>query len=123
MLVWTLASRLPAMSARGIRLRALVGTTAADADRALPAEVQWKAHNYNHLTEQPTLFYALCGILALAGGGDGVGVALAWTYVALRVAHSLWQATINRVAVRFALFLASSLVLGALAAVALRAVF
>ena len=123
MLVWTLATRFPAMAKAGVRLSTLVGTKGADADRALPAQAQWKAHNYNHLVEQPTLFYAICAVHALAGSGTGVNAALAWLYVVLRIAHSLWQATVNRVSVRFYLFFASSLVLGALTLSALLVVF
>jgi hypothetical protein len=123
MLVWTLATRLPAMKAAGIDLGQLVGTKAADADRGLPPEIQWKAHNYNHLMEQPTLFYAVCGVIALTGTGDGANAWIAWAYVALRIVHSVWQATVNRVSVRFALFLGSTLALVALTLHAAIAVF
>ena len=123
MLVWMLATRLPAMRRAGVDLRQLVGSKAADADRSFPPEAQWKAHNHNHLMEQPTLFYAVCLVLALAGAGYGLSTALAWIYVGLRIAHSLWQATMNRVAVRFYLFIAASLVLGALTLLAATAVF
>jgi hypothetical protein len=118
-----LATRLPAMRASGIAMDRLVGTKAADADRALPAEVQWKAHNYIHLMEQPTLFYAVCGVIALTGTGNGANAWIAWAYVALRIAHSLWQATVNKVSMRFALFLGSSLMLVALTLHAAMAVF
>jgi hypothetical protein len=114
MLVWMVATRLPAMRAAGIDLGNLVGTKASDADRSLPAEAQWKAHNYNHLMEQPTLFYAICLVIAVTGTGVAINVALAWGYVALRIAHSLVQATTNRVRPRFMLFLLSSLCLAAL---------
>ena len=114
MLAWMLATRLPAMRDAGIDLGKLVGTKAADADRGLPATAQWKAHNYNHLLEQPVLFYAICAVLALAGAGDRVSAALAWAYVAVRVMHSVLQATVNRVRPRLMLFLLSSLVLAAL---------
>lgn len=123
MLVWMMATRLPAMKAAGADLGTLVGTKPGDADRALPADVQWKAHNYNHLMEQPTLFYAVCTVIALTGTGDGVNAAIAWVYVALRVLHSLVQATVNRVLIRFMLFLTSSLALAALTLHASMAVF
>src|SRR3954470_5954368 len=77
----------------------------------LPARARWKADNYNNLMEQPTLFYATALCLALAGGGSAADLLLAWLYVGLRVAHSLVQALVNRVMVRFALFMAGSLVL------------
>jgi hypothetical protein len=80
----------------------------------LPARVRWKADNYNHLLEQPTLFYAVAFTLALLGAGDGLNLSLAWAYVALRVVHSLHQALWNKIEIRFVLFLLSSLVLVAL---------
>ncbi len=73
--------------------------------------MQWKAHNYNHLLDEPTIFYAVCIVLAIIGHGEGINVAVAWLYVGLRIVHSLVQATVNRVAVRFLLFAASSLCL------------
>jgi hypothetical protein len=123
MLAWMLATRLPAMAGKGIRLRDLVGTKGADADRSLPPSAQWKAHNYNHLTEQPVLFYAICLVIALGGADHPVNTAIAWAYVALRVAHSLVQATVNRVLPRFWLFLAATLALAALTLHAGMAVF
>lgn len=123
MLAWAVGTRLPAMRAAGIDLGTLVGTRPGDADRALPAAAQWKVHNYNHLAEQPTLFYAVCLALALIGPVHPFNVALAWAYVGLRVAHSVVQATINRIAFRFALFLLSTLVLVALTLHAGLAVF
>ncbi len=123
MFLWMVATRLPAMKAAGADLGTLVGSRGADADRVLPAAVQWKAHNYNHLMEQPTLFYAICTVIALTGTGDGANAAIAWAYVALRVAHSLVQATTNRVLHRFMLFLASTLALAALTLHAAMAVF
>ncbi|MET4594238.1 hypothetical protein ACVKSY_002962 [Sphingomonas sp. PvP107] len=123
MLLWMLATRLPAMKAAGVRLGSLVGTRAADADRSLPASAQWKAHNYNHLMEQPTLFYAVCTVIALTDTGDGVNAWIAWAYVGLRILHSIAQATTNRVQTRFILFLLSSLALVALTLHAALAVF
>jgi hypothetical protein len=123
MLAWTLATRLPAMKAAGVDMGKLVGTKASDADRALPPHIQWKAHNHNHLMEQPTLFYAVCAVLALSGAGNGVNAWIAWAYVALRIAHSLVQATSNRVRARFLFFMLSSFMLVALTLHAALAVF
>lgn len=123
MLVWMLVTRLPAMRGAGIDLGKLTGTRGSDADKVLPAQVQWKAHNYNHLHEQPTLFYAVALTLALLGQGHGLNLWLAWAYVILRIAHSLVQATVNRVSTRFALFLLSTLVLAGLTASAAVALF
>jgi len=80
----------------------------------LPDKVMWKSHNYSHLLEQPTIFYPAVIILAMMGA-TATDIALAWGYVALRIAHSLWQATVNKIPMRFALFLLSTLCLVALA--------
>jgi hypothetical protein len=81
----------------------------------LPARVRWKADNYNHLMEQPTLFYAVALTLALIGQGTGLNASLAWLYVGLRIAHSLVQAIVNIILLRFAIFMAASVVLLAMA--------
>ena len=77
----------------------------------LPDSVQYAAHNYNHLMEQPTIFYALMFYLQLSGLNDGMFAHLAWVYVILRILHSLVQITINKVIVRFAVFSLSTIVL------------
>ena len=77
----------------------------------MPDEVQWKAHNYNHLHEAPTVFYAVALLLALVGSGDGMNALIAWIYVGLRIIHSLVQATANVVMVRFVLYALSSVAL------------
>lgn len=112
MWAWMYATRLPAMGkAEGVDAAHMVGGVGSDLDKVLPPKVQWIAHNYNHLMEQPTLFYALCSALAIIGAGSGMNFTLAWAYVGLRIIHSLVQALINRVIVRFAIFLLSGVVL------------
>jgi hypothetical protein len=112
MMIWLYAVRFPAMARKGISLKGRVGSKGGDLDGVVEPQAQWKAHNYNHLLEQPTLFYAICITLALIGGGDvRINIWLAWSYVVLRVAHSLVQATVNVVRWRFLLFLAASLCL------------
>ncbi len=112
MWIWMYATRLPAMGkVEGLDANAMVGGIGADLDKVLPGKIQWIAHNYNHLHEAPTVFYAVSIVLALVGAGDGFNANLAWIYVALRVAHSLVQALWNRVMVRFVLFALSSIVL------------
>ena len=123
MLAWMLSIRLPALRRAGINLGTLVGGRGTDADRSLPANAQWKAHNYNHLMEQPTLFYAIALVLAIAGWGNGINAGVAWVYVGLRIAHSIVQATVNRVLWRFILFIASSAALVVLAVHAALVVF
>lgn len=119
MLVWMAGTRLPALKAAGIDMSKAVGGRGQDLETVLPANVNWKSHNYAHLVEQPTLFYAVVGILAILGQVSAVAVALAWTYVVIRIVHSLVQVTSNRIAIRFPLFLASTLALLGLTVMAL----
>ncbi|NBR31736.1 MAG: MAPEG family protein [Sphingomonadaceae bacterium] len=114
MWVWMYATRLPAMTAAKLDPDELVRQGGKTLDQLLPAQTQWKAHNYNHLHEAPTVFYAVALALAIMGQGDGLNATLAWAYVGLRIVHSLVQATINKVMIRFLLFSLSSLVLIAL---------
>lgn len=123
MWAWMYATRIPAMLAAKVEPDRLVRDPDASLDRVLPPEVQWKAHNYNHLHEAPTVFYAVAIALAIVGQGDGLNAWLGWAYVSLRVVHSLVQATVNRVTLRFAIFVLSSLVLIALILHAAMAVF
>ncbi|QYU68783.1 MAPEG family protein [Leptolyngbya sp. 15MV] len=116
MWVWMYATRIPAINKlpKSNEPNADVGWTGAKLEGLIPPQIQWKAHNYNHLHEAPTLFYAVALVLALIGQGDGINATIAWIYVALRIAHSIWQATVNKVMVRFGLFLLSTLALMAL---------
>jgi hypothetical protein len=123
MWAWMYAARIPAMTKAKLSDEELSTLTQAKLDAALPPQVQWKAYNYNHLHEAPTVFYAVAIVLATVGQGDGLNAWLGWAYVALRVVHSLVQATVNRVMVRFALFVLSSLVLLALIVHAAMTVF
>jgi hypothetical protein len=97
------------------------GGRGQDLERVLPAEANWVSHNYTHLMEQPTLFYATVAILALAGAGSGINLWLAWAYTGLRIAHSIWQIAVNNVRIRFLLFILSTACLMALAINAVRA--
>ncbi len=112
MWLWMYATRLPAMGkVQGLDVGKMVGGTGKSLDDVLPGKVQWIAHNYNHLHEAPTVFYAVALVLAIAGAGDGMNATIAWAYVGLRVAHSLVQALWNRVAIRFSIFILSSIAL------------
>ncbi|MEO9131819.1 MAG: MAPEG family protein [Sphingomonas sp.] len=114
MWAWMYATRIPAMNAAKIDTMNLVGGSGADLKKAIPPQAQWPADNYNHLMEQPTLFYAIALVLAMLGMGGGLNLTIAWAYVALRIAHSIVQATFNRVIIRFAIFSLSTLCLIAL---------
>jgi hypothetical protein len=114
MWVWMYATRIPAMKAAGIDPQdaAYPGTWA----HRLRPGVRSVADNYNHLHEQPTIFYAVMFFAVLTGGGDATALRLAWAYVLLRVVHSLVQATINRVIVRFSIFALATLALATITA-------
>ena len=109
---WMYITRVPAV--RKMQMKLDPELPKGEQMSQLPASVRWKADNYNHLLEQPTMFYAVALTLALLGAGDGMNATLAWVYVGLRVVHSLQQTLWNKIEVRFSLFVLSSLVLIAL---------
>lgn len=113
MWIWMYATRLPAMKEAGIDPQdaAFPGTWV----HRLRPGVRSVADNYNHLHEQPTIFYALMFFATLTGGGDATALRLAWAYVLLRIVHSLVQATFNRVIVRFSVFAVATITLMAFA--------
>ncbi len=118
MLFWVAGSRAAAAKKLSNADKAglpAVGGRGQDLDAVVEPSAAWKSHNYTHLMEQPTLFYATVGILALTGQGEGLNLMLAWGYAGLRIAHSIWQSTINTIPVRFGLFLLSTLCLLAMA--------
>ena len=112
MWTWMYATRIPAI----LKMRMKLDPNAPRGEQmnSLPPSIRWKADNYNHLFEQPTIFYATALVIHLSGATNATTVLLAWSYVTLRVIHSLWQATINIINIRFVLFSLSSLVLVAL---------
>ena len=121
-LLWMSATRFPAFARAGIKMgEAAPGSRYVDVESIMPAKVNWKSHNYTHLMEQPTIFYAAVAILALAGEGSGVNATFAWAYVGIRVVHSLWQGIVNTIPVRITLFTLSTLCLWVLAINAVRA--
>jgi hypothetical protein len=110
-LIWLYATRIPAMQKAKIK----PGSATKEQMESLPASARNVADNYNHLMEQPTLFYAVCFALQFLGQGDhSINIGLAWTYVVLRIVHSLVQATVNIIMLRFSIFALASLALGAL---------
>ena len=112
MWLWMYVTRLPAMKAASMKPDPVAPR--GEQMNTLPASVRWKADNYNHLLQQPVMFYAVALTLALLGAGEGLNVTLAWCYVGLRVIHTLHQTLWNQIEIRFAIFSLSSLVLIAL---------
>ena len=107
--IWMLIARGAAFRRMGVTLSAIPrGSRGANLDGRGEDEAQWKSHNYNHLMEQPTLFYAIAITLALMDMGGGINYWLAWGYVGFRVAHSLIQCTVNIVAYRLPVFVLAS---------------
>ncbi|MEZ5570841.1 MAG: MAPEG family protein [Halioglobus sp.] len=110
--LWMYITRIPAINKMGMKMDPNLPKGQQMSE--LPARVRWKADNYNHLLEQPTMFYAVALTLALLGAGDGLNATLAWWYVGLRLVHTLHQTLWNKIEIRFVLFSLSSLVLIAL---------
>lgn len=118
--LWMYVTRVPAVQALGMKLDA--DLPKGEQMNSLPPRVRWKADNYNHLMEQPTLFYAIALALAVLGEGGGLNLTLAWAYVGLRVVHSLFQVLVNKIEIRFVLFVLSNVPLFWLTINALRVV-
>jgi len=107
MWLWMYATRIPAVKMAKMKLDS--NLPKGEQMSQLPASVRWKADNYTHLMEQPTIFYALVLSLAVLGDGSGMNVTLAWSYVLLRVVHSLVQVLVNKIEVRFLIFVLSNI--------------
>ena len=110
---WMYATRIPAIKKANINPDDAIHPGSLN---TLPTEARVVADNYNHLHEQPTIFYALAVYSYLVGVGDPLNVWLAWGYVGLRIAHSLVQIMVRKVMVRFPVFALSSIVLIIIAA-------
>jgi hypothetical protein len=119
MWAWMYATRIPAIVRSGMKMDP--SAPRGEQMAQLPASVRWKADNYNHLMEMPTLFYAVGIVLALVSAAPQTDALIAWIYVAIRVAHSLIQSLVNKIELRFAIFNVSALVLLVLAVRALLA--
>ena len=112
MLLWMAIARRTAFAKLGISWSTIPrGSRGVNLEGKAPDEAQWPSHNYMHLMEQPTIFYAIALTLALMGMGDGINLWLAWGYVGLRVVHSIVQSTVNIVQIRFPLFALATLCL------------
>ena len=109
MLIWLAIARRPYVQGR-----IPDGARGADVERAHPGPANWPAHNYPHLMEQPTLFYAIVLALIIMGFDQQINVYLAGGYVGLRILHSIVQATVNVVRIRFVIFSLATLCLIAL---------
>jgi hypothetical protein len=129
MLLWMTSIRFPALmklgndepGGGGALKNAAPGGRYQDIEHKIDPRVNWKSHNYTHLMEQPTIFYPAVIVLHLAGAATTFNLTLAWAYVALRIVHSLWQALVNKLPVRIALFTLSSFCLLGLSINAVRA--
>ncbi|PHR91202.1 MAG: hypothetical protein COA69_11825 [Robiginitomaculum sp.] len=113
MFLWMYKRRIPAMNAISKDTQEFIRNPKLG--EQIPEKARWVADNYNHLHEQPVLFYALMAYLFMTQQTDTFNLALAWGYVGIRVVHSLVQVTINKVLVRFGLFGLGSLCLMVLA--------
>jgi hypothetical protein len=105
-MLWMLMSRMREFRRLGINFSNIPpGSRGVDLEGRADAKAQWKSHNYNHLMEQPTIFYAIVLALAMMGMDQPINVWLAWGYVGFRIIHSLVQGTVNIVRIRLPIFL------------------
>jgi len=120
---WMYATRIPAASKYKVDVRP--EATIQDFNAKIPPSVRWKADNYNHLHEQPTQFYAIALTLASLAGPNPtrLDTRLAWSYVGIRIIHSLIQAISNKIMLRFQAFIVSSFILLAMTGRAAAIVF
>ena len=112
MLICMYATRLPAsmvLKQKGANLQDLAHPSALGG--VFPSKVERVADNYNHLWEQPTLFYAIVFVIWAQNHTDQLYLNLAWTYCLTRFLHSIVQGTVNHVWARFSLFILSWCVL------------
>ena len=109
---WMVITRFGEFKRLGVTLDNIPpGSRGVDLEGRADARAQWKSHNYSHLVEQPTIFYAVALALAIMDSGDGINLYLAWGYVGLRVVHSLIQGTVNIVKYRLLVFVLATLCL------------
>jgi hypothetical protein len=111
MMIWLYVKRIPAFKRLNLQGKNPNQLTKSQLEALMPAEIRWPADNYNHLMEQPTLFYAVVGILAISNDTNQLNLLLAWAYVLLRIVHSLLQATYNPIWWRFTVFITASALL------------
>ncbi|MDV3257104.1 MAG: MAPEG family protein [Sphingomonas sp.] len=111
-MAWMAVTRFATFKKMGITLGNIPpGSRGVNLEGKAPDEVQWKSHNYTHLLEQPTIFYAIVLVLALMEMNQPINLYLAWGYVGLRILHSLIQCLTNIVKYRFPVFALASLCL------------
>ena len=108
-LVWVYmyARRLGFIKANRIRPQDLA--TPEEAAKLLPESVTLPANNIRNLLEVPVLFYVLCLYLFVTKSADGLHVASAWAFLALRVVHSIIHCTVNVVVLRFLSYFTAAL--------------
>ena len=112
MMLWMYATRIPAskeIEKKGVNLQDL--SHPSKLGGVFPSKVERVADNYNHLFEQPTVFYALSFVIWALNMTDSIYLICAWLYFVIRLVHSVFQATLNLVWVRFGLFIFSWLIL------------
>lgn len=120
-LAWMAIVRFRAFAKAGIKLSEVPrGARYSDVEKEMPGLTNWPSHNFTHLMEQPTIYYAVVAVLALAGDVSQASLTTAWAYTGLRIAHSIWQNAINYVPVRALLFVVSTVALWVLAIRAVR---
>jgi hypothetical protein len=117
LVLWTFAvlAMVPRQRFKAAReKRVRVADFAYGESENVPPEVRIPNRNFMNLLETPVLFYVACLTVYVIGKVDVWSVGLAWTYVVLRIAHSLVHLTYNHVIHRMRVYAASIFVLLAL---------
>jgi hypothetical protein len=106
---WLFGARIAAM--KQLRISPQHGAEVGKLNAMLPERARAIAANFNHLHEQPTLFYAVALSLQWLQAVNPLTLGLAWAYVGSRVLHSFVQNGSNHVPTRFRVFMVSSFIL------------
>ena len=107
MVILLYASRIQALSQRAKNPNKVPNEVARHSDeirKYMSPRNRVITENYNHLFEQPTLFYAVVVYIFLMGNTDATHIILAWGYVIFRAIHSVYQLTLNQVPMRATIF-------------------
>lgn len=110
---WTLLV-LPLIGIRRVTSRLHPKEFALGESAAVPARVSLPNRNFMNLLEVPVLFYMVCIVYFLTATASQAVVVLAWSFVALRMAHTLVHILYNNVIHRLAAFALANFVLAAM---------
>lgn len=107
---WTMAM-LTLVGQRRLASRLHPREFAVGESAQVPPSVSLPNRNFMNLLEMPVLFYVVSLTFFVTQQATAAAVALAWLFVALRIAHSLVHITYNNVMHRLGVFALANFVL------------